>query len=257
MILTIDVGNTHVVFGLYDEDLVASWRIASDRQKTEDEYGIIFKTLLEHQGIHPQNIHGAIISSVVPGLTPLLEAMCEKYLSVKPMSVGPGIKTGINIKYENPREVGADRIANVVAAHHKYGGPLIVVDFGTATTFDALAANLDYLGGAIAPGISISTEALSRSAAKLSKIEIAKPDAVIGKNTISSMQSGVFYGYVGLVESIVERMKAEMGGGKIFTVATGGLAPLICSETKDIDAIDMMLTLDGLKLIYDKNVNGA
>lgn len=257
MILTIDVGNTHIVFGLYDDDLVASWRIASDRQKTEDEYGITFKTLLEHGGYESQKIDGAIISSVVPGLTPLLETMCEKHLSVKPMSVGPGIKTGINIKYENPREVGADRIANVVAAHHKYGGPLIVVDFGTATTFDALAANLDYLGGAIAPGIAISTEALSRSAAKLSKIEITKPDAVIGKNTVASMQSGVFYGYVGLVETIVERMKAEMGGGEIFTVATGGLAPLICSETKGIDAIDLMLTLDGLKLIYDKNASGA
>lgn len=254
MILAMDVGNTHIVFGVFGEDLAASWRIASDRQKTEDEYSIIFKTLLKDRGISLDDLDGAIISSVVPGLTPLLECMCEKHLNVKPMFVGPGIKTGVNIKYENPREVGADRIANVVAAHHKYGGPLIVVDFGTATTFDALTENLDYLGGAIAPGINISTEALSRSAARLSKIEIAKPPEVIGRNTVASMQAGVFYGYVGLVESIVKRIKTEMGCGKIFTVATGGLAPLICSETGDIDAIDMMLTLDGLKIIYDKNI---
>ena len=257
MILAIDVGNTNIVFGVFDETLKASWRIAADRQKTEDEYSIIFKTLLKDQGIFLKQIKGAIISSVVPGLTPLLEDMCEKHLSVKPMSVGPGIKTGVNIKYENPREVGADRIANVVAAHHKYGGPLIIVDFGTPTTFDALTAELDYLGGAIAPGITISTEALSRSAARLLKIEIAKPDEVIGRNTVASMQAGVFYGYVGLVESLVQRIKTEMGGGEIFTVATGGLAPLICSETKGIDAIDLMLTLDGLKLIYDKNINGV
>lgn len=256
MLLAVDVGNTNIVFGVYEgKVLSSSWRMATHKYHTEDEYGIVLKSLLKDRGIDIQKLNGAIISSVVPSITPILEKMCKRYFSLKALIVGPGIKTGINIRYENPKEVGADRIVNTVAAYHKYGGPVIIVDFGTATTFDAVAAGMDYLGGAIAPGIGISSEALFKSAAKLYRVEITKPDRIIGKNTATSMQAGIFYGYVGLVDSIVNRMKEEMGGGKIFTVATGGLAPLICSETKTIDKVDMMLTLDGLELLYEKNVD--
>lgn len=256
MILAIDVGNTNIVFGIYDSNkLMASCRIATHRDQTEDEYGITLCSLIQYNGIDPRAIKGGIISSVVPTLTPILERMCDKYLFFTPLVVGPGTKTGINIKYENPREVGADRIANTIGAYSKYGGPVIIVDFGTATTFDAVTANLDYLGGAIAPGIDISTEALFKSAARLYKVEISQTDTVIGKNTAASMQSGIYFGYIGLVEKIVGRMKEELGGGKVHTVATGGLAPLICSGTKNIDVVDMMLTLDGLRILYQKNID--
>lgn len=256
MILAIDIGNTNSVFGVFeDANLTASFRMATHHEFTEDEYGIIFYNLLKSKEINPKDFEGGIISSVVPPLTTVLEKMCDKYLGFKPIVVGPGIKSGINIKYDNPKEVGADRIVNAVAAYHKYGGPAIIVDFGTATTFDAITANCDYLGGAIAPGISISSEALFKSAARLYRVEIARPERIIGKNTAESMKSGIYYGYAGLVDNIVEKMKEEMGGGKIFVVATGGLAPLICSEAKHIDAVDLMLTLEGLKLIYDKNKN--
>lgn len=256
MLLAIDVGNTNLVFGVFEgSSLIASFRTATHQAYTEDEYGLIFDNLLRSKGINSKGFEGGIISSVVPSLTTVLEKMCVKYLTFKPILVGPGIKSGINIKYENPREVGADRIANAVAAYHKYGGPAIIVDFGTATTFDAITADFDYLGGAIAPGVSISSEALFKSAARLYRVEIARTDQIIGKNTAESIKSGIYYGYVGLVENIVEKMKEEMGGGRIFTVATGGLAPLICSGAKNIDAVDLMLTLDGLKLIYDKNKN--
>lgn len=255
MMLAIDVGNTSIVFGIYEgKDLKVYWRMATRKEQTEDEYGITLKSLFKDEGIDIKDVKGSIISSVVPTITPILERMCEKYISAKAMVVGPGIKTGINIKYENPREVGADRIVNAVGAYHKYGGPVIIVDFGTATTFDAVTENLDYLGGAIAPGIGISTEALFRSAARLFRVEISKPDRVIGRNSGASMQAGIFYGYVGLVDYLVKRMRKEMGGGKIFSVATGGLAPLICSETKAVDHVDMMLTLDGLRLLYEKNI---
>jgi type III pantothenate kinase len=255
MILAIDVGNTDIVFGIFDDEvLISSWRMSTRKEQTEDEYGIVLKSLLNDKRIDLNTINGAIISSVVPTITPILEKMLKKYFSIEPIIVGPGIKTGINIKYENPREVGADRIVNTIAAHSKYGGPIIVVDFGTATTFDAVSKGLDYLGGAIAPGIGISTEALFKSASRLYRVKITKPEEVIGKNTSASMQAGIFYGYVGLVDEIVKRMKQEMGEGKIFTVATGGLAPLICSETDNIDKVDNMLTLDGLKILYNKNV---
>lgn len=256
MILAIDVGNTNLVFGIYDEDnLVASYRTATHQEYTEDEYGLVFDSLLRFKGIDPKGIEGGIISSVVPSLTTVLEKMCDKYLSFKPLSVGPGVKSGINIKYENPREVGADRIANAVAAYHKYGGPIIIVDFGTSTTFDAITADFDYLGGAIAPGISISSEALFKSAARLYRVEIARCEKIIGRNTATSIQSGIYYGYIGLVDNIVAKMKEEMGSDQVFTVATGGLAPLICSGTKNIDTVDMMLTLDGLRLIYEMNID--
>jgi len=256
VLLAIDIGNTNLVFGVFEaSSLVASFRIATHHEFTEDEYGIIFDNLLKSMELNPKDFEGGIISSVVPSLTVILERMCYKFLGFRPLIVGPGIRSGINIKYDNPKEVGADRIVNAVAAYHKYGGPTIIVDFGTATTFDAITANCDYLGGAIAPGINISSEALFKSAARLYRVEIARPERIIGRNTTESIKSGIYYGYVGLVDNIVEKMKEEMGGGKIFTVATGGLAPLICSETKSIDAVDLMLTLEGLKLIYDKNKN--
>lgn len=256
MILAIDLGNTNMVIGVFEgSSLITSFRIATHHEFTEDEYGLIFDNLLKSKGLDSKGFEGGIISSVVPPLTTVLEKMCEKYLGFKPILVGPGIKSGIKIKYDNPKEVGADRIVNAVAAYHKYGGPVIIVDFGTATTFDAITADFDYLGGAIAPGIHISSEALFKRAARLYRVEIAKPERIIGKNTAESMKSGIYFGYIGLVENIVDKMKEEMGGGRIFTVATGGLAPLICSGTKKIDVVDLMLTLDGLKLIYDKNKN--
>ena len=256
MILAIDLGNTNMVIGVFEgSSLITSFRIATHHEFTEDEYGLIFDNLLKSKGLDSKGFEGGIISSVVPPLTTVLEKMCEKYLGFKPILVGPGIKSGIKIKYDNPKEVGADRIVNAVAAYHKYGGPVIIVDFGTATTFDAITADFDYLGGAIAPGIHISSEALFKRAARLYRVEIAKPERIIGKNTAESMKSGIYFGYIGLVENIVDKMKEERGGGRIFTVATGGLAPLICSGTKKIDAVDLMLTLDGLKLIYDKNKN--
>lgn len=254
MILAIDVGNTNLVFGIYHNDsLIASYRIATHHDYTEDEYGLVFTSLLHLKDLDRNSIEGGIISSVVPSLTVVLEKMCKKYFEISPIIVGPGIRSGINIKYENPKEVGADRIVNAVAALYKYGGPAIIIDFGTATTFDALTAEGDYLGGAIAPGIGISSEALFKSAAKLYRVEIAKPERVIGKNTASSIQSGIYNGYVGLVENIVDKMKEEMGGGSICAIATGGLAPLICSNARNIDRVDMMLTLDGLNLLYEKN----
>lgn len=254
--LAIDVGNTNIVLGVYDkEELVISWRMSTKKGQTEDEYGITLKALFTDKGIKYDDIEGAIISSVVPTITPILEKMCIKYFAIKPLIVGPGIKTGINIKYENPREVGADRIANSIAAYYKYGGPVIIVDFGTATTFDVVTSNLDYLGGAIAPGVMISTEALFKTASRLFRVEILKPDEVIGKNSVSSMQSGIFYGYVGMVDTIVDMMKEELGKSKIYTVATGGLAPLICSETKNVDKVDLMLTMDGLRILYEKNID--
>lgn len=254
--LAIDVGNTNIVLGVYDkEELVTSWRMSTKKGQTEDEYGIILKSLFIDKGIKCDDIEGAIISSVVPTITPILEKMCIKHFALKPLIVGPGIKTGINIKYENPREVGADRIANAIAAYYKYGGPVIIVDFGTATTFDVVTSNLDYLGGAIAPGVMISTEALFKTASRLFRVEILKPDEVIGKNSAASMQSGIFYGYVGMVDTIVDMMEEELGKSKIYTVATGGLAPLICSETKNVDTVDLMLTMDGLRILYEKNID--
>ncbi|MDM5314386.1 type III pantothenate kinase [Fictibacillus sp. b24] len=256
MIFVFDVGNTNIVLGLYENDeLKHHWRIHTSREKTEDEYGMLILDLFRHVNIHKEQIEGIIISSVVPPIMFALERMCVKYFNQRPLVVGPGIKTGLNIKYENPREVGADRIVNAVAAIHEYDAPLIIVDFGTATTYCYINEHKQYMGGAIAPGINISTEALYTKAAKLPRIEIAKPEGVIGKNTVNAMQAGILYGYVGQVEGIVKRMK-EQTSIEPKVIATGGLANLIAAESSVIDHVDPFLTLKGLLLIYDKNKNG-
>ncbi len=253
MILVMDAGNTSIVLGVYDQDeLMHHWRMETSRHKTEDEYGMQIKAFFQDVGLHFASINGIIFSSVVPPIISALERMCEKYFDEKPMIVGPGVKTGLNIKYDNPREVGADRIVNAVAAIHEYGSPLIVVDFGTANTFCYINEKQQYMGGAIAPGINISTEALYARAAKLPRIEIAMPEQVVGKNTVSAMQAGIVYGFVGQVEGIVMRMKKS--SKEVPTViATGGMASLIASETNSIDYVDPFLTLKGLQLIYKRN----
>ena len=253
MILVFDVGNTNMVVGVFDqEELLTHWRIRTDVQRTADEYGIILDGLFRYHDLNTKNIKAVIISSVVPSLNMELEWTSQRYFGCKPMVVGPGIKTGLSIKYDNPREVGADRVVNAVAAYHKYGAPLIIVDFGTATTFCVVNQAGEYLGGAIAPGIRISTDALVSRASKLPRVELSVPKSMIGKNTVMSMQVGIIYGFVGQVEGIINRMKKEIEG-PVRVIATGGLASLIASETDTIDVIDEFLTLEGLRLIYAIN----
>ena len=229
------------------------WRIETYRNRTGDEYGMVIKSLFDYVGLSFSDIKGIIISSVVPPIMASLERMCQNYFHVKPLIVGPGTKTGLNIKSDNPREVGADRIVNAVAAIDEYGSPLIIVDFGTATTYCYINENKQYIGGAIAPGIGISTEALYTKASKLPRIEIARPESVIGKNTVAAMQSGVLFGYVGQVQEVVKRMKAESKTNPTV-IATGGLAQLIADESTCIDIVDPYLTLKGLLLIYHRNM---
>ncbi len=253
MLLAIDVGNTNIMLGAYrSEKLERCWRISTNRNQTEDEYGVIIRNLFQQSGLQAECIHGMIISSVVPSLRFPLVKMAEKYFKVSPLIVGPGIKTGLNILYDNPREIGADRVVNAVAGIDLYGGPLIIVDFGTATTFCAISENGDYLGGSIAPGVAISTEALFEKAAKLPRVEIVKPNRIIGKDTITSIQIGIYYGFVGQVDGIVRRMIKEFAE-KPFVVATGGLASLIIKESETIDEVNPFLTLAGLRVIYNKN----
>lgn len=253
MILVLDTGNTNIVLGVYENgQLKYHWRMETYRQKTEDEYAMQVKSLFTHVGLGFEEITDIIISSVVPPVMFPLEQMCRKYFNLKPLIVGPGVKTGLNIKYENPREVGADRIVNAVAAIHEYGSPLVIVDFGTATTYCYVSENGEYMGGAIAPGIGISMEALFDRASKLPRIELVRPEHVVGKNTVAAMQSGIVYGYVGQVEGVVSRMK-EASKRQPTVIATGGLADLIASETDVIDVVDNFLTLKGLHLIYERN----
>lgn len=254
MLLVFDVGNTNMVIGIYkDKSLVKDWRICTDIHKTSDEYGMLIGNLLAHDNIDIKSIDDVIISSVVPNVMHALENFCIKYCDKKPMIVGPGIKTGLNIKYDNPKQVGADRIVNAVAAIEKYGSPLIIVDFGTATTFCAISDKAEYLGGTICPGLKISSEALFNGAAKLPRVELIKPGKTICKATVEAMQAGIIYGYVGQVEKIISMMKKELGSEGIKVVATGGLSSLIHSETDSIDHIDKFLTLEGLRLIHLKN----
>lgn len=254
MLLVFDVGNTNMVLGVYKgKELICNFRIGTDKSKTSDEYGVIIRQLFDYEGISLKNIQDVIISSVVPEVMHSLENFSFKYCAKEPIIVGPGVKTGINIKYENPQQVGADRIVNAVAGYEKYGGPLILIDFGTATTFCAVSQKGEYLGGAISPGIKISSEALFQRASKLHKVEIAKPKGAIGKNTTWAMQSGIVFGYAGLVDNIVAMMKEELGSDDVNVVATGGLAPLICAETKTVKIVDKFLTLEGLRIIYERN----
>ncbi|MBC2582594.1 type III pantothenate kinase [Clostridium sp. DJ247] len=257
MILVLDVGNTNIVLGVYEnEELIANWRLSTDLKRTADEYGIQVTQLFLQDKLDTSDVEGVIISSVVPSIMYSLERMIVKYFEVVPIVVGPGVKTGINIRYDNPKEVGADRIVNAVAAHEIYKKPIIIIDFGTATTFCAVTGKGDYLGGTICPGVKIASEALFERAAKLPRVELIRPATVICKNTVSSMQAGIVYGYIGQVDYIVNKMKREMiqlYEEEPFVVATGGLAKLISEESKAIDKIDAMLTLKGLRIIYEKN----
>ena len=254
MLLVMDVGNTNTVLGVYDQArLLAHWRLTTVRDRTVDEYGILARNLLSLATIDAKAIDGLIIASVVPPLNSVLEAMALAYFRLKPLFVEPGIRTGMPILYDNPQEVGADRIVNGVAAYERYHSALIVVDFGTATTFDAISAKGDYMGGAIAPGLAISAEALFQRAARLPRVDIRRPPNVIGRNTTHSLQSGLVHGYLGLVEGILERMRAEMGGS-VRSLGTGGLViPLEAELRTVLDDLDPNLTLEGLRILYERN----
>lgn len=253
MLLVIDVGNTNTVLGLYEGVTLAHhFRISTQRHATSDEYGILMLSLLERSGVSPQDVGGAILGSVVPQLNRVFAAACRRYFHTDPVCVGPGVRTGMPILTDQPGEVGADRILNAVAAWHRHRCALVVVDFGTATTFDAIHARGEYLGGAISPGVEVSMDALFSRAAKLPRVELKRPPRVVGKNTVGALQAGLFYGYVGLVDELVNRMKEELSPSA-RVVATGGLAHLFADVSRTIDEIDENLTLDGLRILYDLN----
>jgi type III pantothenate kinase len=258
MLLTIDVGNSNTVLALYvlsePAELVAHWRVTTHKTQTADEYGVLMMNLFGMRKLDATAVSGIIISSVVPPLDSTLRRVCERYFNIKPLFIEPGIKTGMPLLIDNPVELGADRVANGVAAFHRYGGPCIVVDLGTATTFDVISAKGEYIGGAIAPGLGISADALFSRAARLARVDIKKPAKVIGTNTVAHIQSGLYYGYIGLVDGILERIIQDLGV-QPTVVATGGLAKLIVEGSKHVTKIDHMLTLDGLRLIYEKNRN--
>lgn len=253
-LLAVDVGNTNIVLGVYrGDELLHSWRLATARERTADEYGIITKELI---GAHfDESFEGAIVSSVVPPLNSEIAEMIHGYFGVDPLFVEPGVKTGVAIHVDNPQEVGADRIVNCVAAHHAYGGPTVIVDFGTATTFDLVTADAKYVGGVIAPGLNISAEALFARAARLPRVDIRRPPHVIGTNTVVNMQSGIYFGYLALVDGLLTRIKKEVPNLK-RVIATGGLAALFAEDSEHIDEVDTELTLKGLKIIWDRNRGG-
>lgn len=251
-----DVGNTALSLGIYDgKELRAEWSVATDRRKTQDEYGLLLLALLEYQGFSPADIRAVVVASSVPPVVPTLDRMFQKYFHVKPLVVGPGVKTGMVIRYDNPREVGSDRIVIAVAAYEKYGGPLIVVDFGTATIFDVISKEGEYLGGVMTPGISVSVEALFQQAAKLPRIELVKPKTVLARNTIHAMQSGVIYGFAGQVDELVTRLVEELGAtaAGLRVIGTGDQADLVAPESTAIQTIDPYLNLEGLRIIYERN----
>jgi type III pantothenate kinase len=253
MLLALDIGNTNIVAGVFQgEGLRATWRMATSIHRLEDEYAIILLGLLQNKGIPIGEVKAVVMCSVVPPLTEIFEKLAQEYWGVSPLVVEVGVKTGVRIQMENPREVGPDRVVNAAAAHRLYGGPLIVIDMGTATTFDAVSKEGDYLGGAIAPGISIAAEALFQRTAMLPRVELVRPQRAIGKNTGTAMQSGILFGYSGLIEGVVSRIKHEMGG-IVKVVATGGMAEIIARETPVIDIVNLDLTLHGLRLVYEMN----
>lgn len=265
MLLAFDVGNTNIVLGVFrDGEMVTNWRLETDNRKSADEYGMIIHQLFQYEGLDVKEVSDVIISTVVPSILYTLQHLSQKYFDTRAIVIGPGIKTGLVVKYDNPKQVGADRIVNAVAAHAKYGGPLIVIDLGTATTFCAITAKAEYIGGTIAPGLKISSDALFEKTAKLPKVELEEPGSVICRNTINSMQSGLVYGHMGLVEFIVRKMKKELveyceaagepiSEADIQVIATGGLATMVDQGVECINYVDKLLTLEGLEMIYNKN----
>ena len=254
MIFTMDVGNTNIKTALFDgKEMVKYWRISTNQTYTSDEYGILLANLFNHEKMNIRDVEGVAISSVVPNINFTLEHMCKNYFGQSPMMVEPGIRTGINIKYDNPRELGSDRIANAVAAFEQYGGPCIFIDFGTATTFGALDEKGNFLGGCICPGIKLASEALVGRTSKLPRFELIKPENVIGRTTIANLQAGLIYGYIGQVDYLVKRMRAELNAPNAFVVATGGMAVLVAQDDRCIDKLDGLLTLKGLRILYERN----
>lgn len=256
MLLALDLGNTHLTLGLYDQEtLLDSWRLQTVHSRTEDEYALLVHQLFDLGAYRADRVRGVILASVVPVLTPTIVALCRRLFDLEPIVVGPGVKTGISVRYDPPKDVGADRIVNAVAAHARFRSACVVVDFGTATTFDSVLVDGTYAGGAIAPGIQLSMAALFSRAAKLPKVDLDRPPKVVGRTTVESIQSGVYFGYVALVDGLVTRIRKEMGPPEAHILATGGLAPILAADSSTIEVVDEFLTLQGLQLIYQMNVS--